>query len=421
MNTVTKKELFDVIERDKEELFSFLSSLIRIDSQNFGATGREYEIAFFLKDAYEKIGKKAETYSPLDVPGLTENIDYYDGRSLKDRLNVSVVIPGEKHDRRLMIASHDDTVPIGNPENWFVDPLGGEIRDGKIWGRGACDDKYGLAAAWFLVKKFDELGIRLPYDLVVTAYCDEEFGGGNGALAASLKYPSDDILNLDCKNLDIWAAGAGGGEIRGCVRSLNPLDSCEKLLDGLQIVREELAKFREDRRQGLMNYELFRNSVIPDTALRYMEMNEGGNLSLNVANIRVVFYTCENETDTKKAIQALNEAINCRLAPLDMSFDGFKFCTRFFRFARSASENPAMDLMTDSIREVTGRESRGIGSCLSDMPLFINHGSPRAFSFGAGRDFNADGGAHQPNEFIECGDFLDFTRIVGAFLLGYGN
>ena len=418
---MNREQVFDIIEQKKDELFSFLSSLIRIDSQNFGATGKEAEIAQFLKEAYEKMGVEAETYSPLEVEGLTENIDYYPGRHLENRKNMSAVIRGTKHQRKLMLAAHNDTVPIGNRENWRFDPLCGDIRDGKIFGRGACDDKYALALIWFLIKLFKENGIELPYDLISAAYCDEEFGGGNGALAASLKHKPDDILNLDGRINAIWTAGAGGGEMECVVHTTQTQGCCEKLIDGIRIVREELCKFREDRRNGFLKKELFRDTTIPDTALRFLEIHAGGDLSLNTFKLRVVFYTCENEEETKRELQELKTAINGRLEPLGMRTDGFYMTTRFFRFSEGDADNPAAKLMRDCTREITGEERKITGSSLSDLPLMINHGSRRAFCLGGGRDFAIAGGAHQPDEFIECDRLLLLTRMVAAFLLEYGK
>ena len=69
-------------------------------------------------------------------------------------------------------------MPIGDENLWSVDPLGGEIRNGRIYGRGACDDKYAVATVLFILEAFKSLGIALSNDLYFTGYCDEEFGGG---------------------------------------------------------------------------------------------------------------------------------------------------------------------------------------------------------------------------------------------------
>lgn len=409
------------IEDESSDLFHKLSALIKIDSQNFGKKGNEKEIAEYLAKEMENLGYDPCVYSPLDVESIESHPDYYSGRNLKNRYNMSVVIPGSDHSRRLMIAAHNDTVPVGDLSTWTVDPFGGEVRDGKIWGRGACDDKYGIAAAWFLLELFQKNNVVLPYDIVFTAYCDEEGGGGNGTLAACLKYRVDDVVNLDCKNLEIWAGGAGGGCLKATFATKNPVDNCEKLVEAIQIYREEIEKFRQKRHDELMMHPRFANSIIPDTAVRFQSVKIGDDLSLNRATAGICFYTSSTEEEINKELDDMSKILSWRLESLDMIFEGFSMTTRFFRFAETALGNPVLKQLSSSIEKVTGKAGEGIGSCLSDLPLFILHGSPRAVCFGAGRDFGEYGGAHQPDEYIECDKFLEFTEILADFLLAYGE
>lgn len=60
--------------------------------------------------------------------------------------NAIGLIRGRKPGPRLVFDAHTDTVEIGNRADWNHDPLGGEISSGKIWGRGAIDDKGSLVA-----------------------------------------------------------------------------------------------------------------------------------------------------------------------------------------------------------------------------------------------------------------------------------
>lgn len=416
-----EKPMKELIEAESRDLFEKLSALIRIDSQNYGERGNEKEVAEYLAKEFEKLGFESCVYSPLEIEGIETHPDYNPGRHLENRFNMSAVIPGSKHEKKLMIAAHNDTVPVGDISTWTVDPFCGDIRDGKIWGRGACDDKYGIAAVWFLLELFKKNGIELPYDVIVTAYCDEESGGGNGTLAACLKYPVDDVLNLDCKNLEIWAGGAGGGCLKATFATKEPVDNCEKLTEAIQIYREEIEKFRQRRHDELMQHPRFANSIIPDTAVRFQSVKIGADLSLNRATAGICFYTSTTEEEINKELDEMAEILSRRLEPLDMVFEGFSMLTRFFRFAETADENPMLDTLSESIRTVTGEKGEGIGSCLSDLPLFILYGSPRAVCFGAGRDFGEYGGAHQPDEFIECDKFLEFTQILGDFMLHYGR
>lgn len=407
-----------IVER-KQELFSCLSDLIRVDSQNFGDTGREKNLALHLKPLFDALGYEAEVYSPLEVPGLTDSEDYLPGRGLEDRANITVRVPGTDHSRTLMLTAHLDTVPVGNRENWSFDPFCGEMRDGRILGRGACDDKYGIAAVLFLIRLMKDQNLQLPYDLVFTGYCDEEKGGGNGALAAALKTPCTDLLNLDCKNLDIWITGCGGGQLRSHLSSEESRNTCEHLMPGVQIYLEEMDLFRQKRREELTAYPLFRDTRIPGEAFRLMELRLGGALSLNRAEIASSFYCTADQDTIFRELAECTERINARLRPLKLSLDGFTMGTRFFRFTESNPDSRVLSLLIASVKKVTGQDRTGIGSCLSDLPLFIRHGSKNAVSFGAGRDFAVYGGAHQPDEYIECDRFLEFTRILAEFLARY--
>ena len=73
--------------------------------------------------------------------------------------------------------------------------------------------------------------------------------------------------------------------------------------------------------------------------------------------------------------------------------------------------------MLTASREITGKEPIVCASCLSDLSVISKYGSSRAFGFGIGRDFSQEGGAHQPNEYIECSKLLEYTKIIAAYIL----
>jgi succinyl-diaminopimelate desuccinylase len=69
---------------------------------------------------------------------------------------------------------HLDIVPIG--EGWSVDPYGGEIKDGYIFGRGSGDDKGPTVAAYYAMKIIRDLGVELNKKIMLIVGCDEETG-----------------------------------------------------------------------------------------------------------------------------------------------------------------------------------------------------------------------------------------------------
>ena len=68
--------------------------------------------------------------------------------------------------------------------------------------------------------------------------------------------------------------------------------------------------------------------------------------------------------------------------------------------------------------KIDGHPSPNVcGSCLSDLSVIGKFGGKCAFAYGGGRDFSLPGGAHQPNEFIECDKLVDFAKTVAAYVV----
>ncbi len=81
---------------------------------------------------------------------------------------------GAGNGHKLLLNGHMDTVDVGSPENWTHDPLGGELADGVLYGRGAVDMKGALAAMIYAGKGLIDSGAGLGGDLYVVAVVQEE-------------------------------------------------------------------------------------------------------------------------------------------------------------------------------------------------------------------------------------------------------
>ncbi len=77
---------------------------------------------------------------------------------------------------------HTDTVPVGNVQDWSVDPFSGEIKDGKLWGRGAADMKSGVAAFVAAAVDFVQTGPRKG-SVAIMITGDEEGAAQDGSAA----------------------------------------------------------------------------------------------------------------------------------------------------------------------------------------------------------------------------------------------
>lgn len=82
---------------------------------------------------------------------------------------------GKTSDNPIMLMSHMDVVPAG--PGWSRDPFGGEIADGKIWGRGTGDTKCSVMAFYQAVEELLAEGYVPPVDVYLCSSCTEEVGG----------------------------------------------------------------------------------------------------------------------------------------------------------------------------------------------------------------------------------------------------
>ncbi len=145
----------------EEEITRFLSDLIRINTTN--PPGKESSAAAFVAQYLAREGIESEIIE--SAPGRG---------SLLSRLNGS----GEKPN--LLLLSHLDVV-AANPNEWSVDPFGGIVKDGYVYGRGAYDMKGMTAVEVFTLLLLKRNNISLKGDIVLAATADEEKGGEEGA------------------------------------------------------------------------------------------------------------------------------------------------------------------------------------------------------------------------------------------------
>ena len=410
--------ILSMIEERRDELFEILSSLIKINSESFKSRGNEAQIAKYVQKYCQELGMNSEIYSPMDIPEFENHPDYMPGRGLEERYNVSAIWRGTTDKNGLMLMAHTDTVEVGSPDSWETDPFSGEIKDGKIFGRGACDDKYALATVLFVIKLLKEAGFNPKSNLVFAAYCDEEYGGSHGALAAVLKDPCDRIVNMDGREDQIWHCASGGGEIKYTYHTKDVADSAKQAACALPIVLEALEQFAQSRRDELRENRFYKGTIIPDTALRYMGVHAGSNgMDLDKGEVHFVYYTDKSKDEIQKELIAIEKLLNERLAPLGIVGDGFKPATRAFHYVFCEPDSEDIKLLLEASREAVGVEPIVCGSCLSDLSVISKYGSKNAFAFGCGRDFSKAGGAHQPNEYIECDALLKYAKTVAAYVI----
>ena len=161
------ERVVDEIDRAADEIVEFAAGLIRIPTVN--PPGDAYaDCARFIADRLTAYGFEIEY---IVAEGRPEHSAAY------PRVNVVGVRRGGPG-TVVHMNGHFDVVPAG--EGWSVDPFGGVVRDGKIYGRGACDMKAGLAAAMFAAEAIRRAGLHLAGTIEISGTVDEESGGFAG-------------------------------------------------------------------------------------------------------------------------------------------------------------------------------------------------------------------------------------------------
>lgn len=152
---INDKDILRKIDEMQEEIIQFHQQIIKIPSEN--PPGKYKAISEFVHTKFEELG--------LNI--------------ISKRNNVIGTRGGSEHPSLIMYG-HMDTVPAY--EGWTkTAPFSAQIIDGKIYGRGACDDKACITAEIFALQALQELNVELEGNLTLLATIDEETGGFNGA------------------------------------------------------------------------------------------------------------------------------------------------------------------------------------------------------------------------------------------------
>ena len=187
---------------------------------------------------------------------------------------------------------------------------------------------------------------------------------------------------------------------------------------GIPVVLEVMEKFAQNRCKELEENRFYKGTIIPKTSLRYMGIKAGdAGADLGKGEVYFVFYTDKTKEEIYCEFAQLEKELKERLLPLGIIGDGFVSATRFFHYVFCEPDSEDVMLMVEASKEATGTEPIVCGSCLSDLSVISKYGSNRAYGFGAGRDFSEEGGAHQPNEYIECDKFLEYTKTIASYIL----
>lgn len=179
-----------MLQIDRDYLTTTLAGLVQINSINPslvpGGAG-EVEIAAYIAESLRGIGLEVVVHEPE-----------------AGRPSVVGIWRGKGGGRSLMLNAHVDTVGVAG----MAEPFSGEIREGRLYGRGAYDMKGSLAACMAAAKALVDGGVELGGDVLVAAVADEEYAS-LGTADLVQRYRVDGAIVTEPTHLDICLAHKG--------------------------------------------------------------------------------------------------------------------------------------------------------------------------------------------------------------------
>lgn len=239
-------------EPRKQEVISLCQEMIRGKS----LSGEEWEMAKVLKAYCLSHG--------------------YDDTSI-DRYGSCVArIKGSRPGPRVLFDGHMDTVPVPDPSLWTHDPFGGEISDGKIYGRGASDMKGAIAAMAVAGSYLKEItGGDFAGEIYVAGVVHEECFEGVAAREISAYVKPDYVIIGEASRLNIKIAQRGRAEIVAetfgrPAHSANPekgINAVYKMCSVIQAIMRLKPAFHQELGEGIMALTDIRSSPYPGASV----------------------------------------------------------------------------------------------------------------------------------------------------------
>ena len=401
---------------DSERLIDDLRALVRIPS----ITGSEEAVTAWAADALREIGFEVEVLAP-DPAVIRADPDWPGEEMPRTSLPLVVGRAGRPGGRRIVLSGHLDVVPPGDPETWAADPWAGEVRDGGLYGRGACDMKGGVAAILAAARSLGEAAELedLGGELIVALVPSEEDGGQGSLAAIRAGVVGDAAIITEPSGLDVVVAHAGAITFRLTVpgRAAHASQRREGVsaLDKLWVLARAL-EADEARRNGTETDALMTALGLPyPTIIGIVSGGEWASTVLDrvVADgrygVRLGQSPADAEDDLRSAISEACAADDfLRDHPATVEITGGRFGS-----ARVPSDHPLPVGLADVIESETGRRPALLGEPYgADMQMFVNVGQTPCVIFGPG-DVKV---AHSADEHVPLDEVETCARVLASWV-----
>jgi acetylornithine deacetylase len=401
---------------DEDALVESLIELVRIPS--VGGTDAEVDVQEHMAEVLRGLDTDVDRWD-IDLDELRED-PWFPGDEVERAAAVGVVgttdgegAPG------LVLSGHVDVVPPGDFETWLgTDPFSAEIRDGALYGRGACDMKAGVAANLAVVRTLRDAGIALERPLAVHSVVGEE-DGGLGAFATLRRgHRGDAAVITEPTSAKLITATAGALTFRIEITGKSAHGSMRKegqsAFESFLLVHAALVELENERNSRIdgefigsvpyaLSFGIVRagewSSSVPDKLVA--EGRYGVKIGEDPRLARTAFEDVVTEAAIKDPWLHDNRPV--------VTWPGGQFASGWLDH-----DHPLIDEMSTAVAAAEGTHPRRTSGVYgSDLRLYTGIGGVPSLHYGPG-DLRL---AHAPLEKVDLDELVQVTRSLVVLAL----
>lgn len=270
-----EQHVCEQIAQTEDELVALAGELIAFDTtarEPGDPPRQEVELQRHLAEILRQAGAEPDLFEP-EAAELQGRPLVPPGLDFKGRPQLIATRPGSADGRSLVFNGHIDVVSAEPRDAWSSDAFTPEVRDGLLYGRGACDMKGGVAAMVFALQALHRTQTNLQGDLIVATNTDEESSGAGGMALVHHGLTADAAIVTEPTGHDVWVACRGSeyGVIRVPGRpghaevrqpsadrggAVNAIEEATVVIDAIRALRSEWQASQELSHPYLSNPDL---------------------------------------------------------------------------------------------------------------------------------------------------------------------
>lgn len=420
MTDPNRQKIIDKVDASRDHAIKFLQDMVAIPS----VTGDEAAIQKYMSDYLKKVGLDVDMWE-TDWEKLKKHPGYRPvDRGYEGRPNIVATLKGTGGGRSLLLNGHTDVIPVGNGEGWSDNPWSAKIENGRIYGRGSCDMKSGVASHVLAVQYLKELGLTPKGDVMINIVIDEEVSGHGTLDTVARGYKADAGISGETSDLGVQPACIGRiwfqidvqGKPAGIQQrylGISAIDLGNKIVKAVQ----EL----EDERVATVKHPLYPSAI--DSLPCIIGSFQAGNYPSAFpasAVLKGSIGTVPSE-DHEGVKQSLVKKI-AEVAAQDPWMKDHPPVVRFVGYDAEASEipvgHPIVETVCKTYTEVTGKKPVISGRQGAADTRFLNkYADTPTVIFGPG----STAIMHANDEYVSIDDYLASIKVMALSIYDWCN